>query len=337
MPYCRFKHGKMLQTKGKLSKRDGGLRQYYHCRCSGCSYTTLEFIAKHEHVNKERHMHNTHDQPYPELYGYKKVNDHYMQEINLVRMGNDINLVKDSKGNLTFIAEVQTWEKEDAEAVTRAETLITYRKDGTILINFPSDRGHRYGRKRVDDSMLTFLPNEIGMYETNQNDKRYLLYDIGSDVRRNSYSPTAVWDITKSKSVELMPDGEVKGAKKIVRGEKKFAENKPLQEQLNEKHYREMTKARLDSDLELDYTVMYATFRGCQTDTKHYAIEMYKPSKFGQDGPNSGLIRRLFTGRFMQGSMDEQKCKVLALEIIKDIPDSCLSNKFANIRAQDVV
>lgn len=52
MPYCRFKHGKMLQTKGKLSKRDGGLRQYYHCRCDSCSYTTLELIIKHKHVNE---------------------------------------------------------------------------------------------------------------------------------------------------------------------------------------------------------------------------------------------------------------------------------------------
>jgi hypothetical protein len=42
MPYCRFNHGKMLQTRGKFSKRDGGLRQYYHCRCDGCSYTQLE-------------------------------------------------------------------------------------------------------------------------------------------------------------------------------------------------------------------------------------------------------------------------------------------------------
>ena len=47
-PYCRFKHGKMLQTRGKFSKRDGGLRQYYHCRNSSCSYTALEprFDAK---------------------------------------------------------------------------------------------------------------------------------------------------------------------------------------------------------------------------------------------------------------------------------------------------
>ena len=41
-PYCRFNHGKMLQTRGKFSKRDGGLRQYYHCRNFGCSYVTLE-------------------------------------------------------------------------------------------------------------------------------------------------------------------------------------------------------------------------------------------------------------------------------------------------------
>ena len=41
-PYCRFNHGKMLQTRGKFSKRDGGLRQYYPCRNSSCSYTALE-------------------------------------------------------------------------------------------------------------------------------------------------------------------------------------------------------------------------------------------------------------------------------------------------------
>ena len=41
-PYCRFNHGKMLQARGKFSKRDGGLRQYYHCRNFDCSYTALE-------------------------------------------------------------------------------------------------------------------------------------------------------------------------------------------------------------------------------------------------------------------------------------------------------
>ena len=40
-PYCRFKHGRMLKTRGKFSKRDGGKRQYYHCRNDYCSYTTL--------------------------------------------------------------------------------------------------------------------------------------------------------------------------------------------------------------------------------------------------------------------------------------------------------
>ena len=39
--YCRFRHGKMLKTRGKFSKRDGGERQYYHCRNMHCSYTTL--------------------------------------------------------------------------------------------------------------------------------------------------------------------------------------------------------------------------------------------------------------------------------------------------------
>ena len=42
MPYCRFNHGKMLISRGKFSKRDGGKRQYYHCRNGYCSYTVLE-------------------------------------------------------------------------------------------------------------------------------------------------------------------------------------------------------------------------------------------------------------------------------------------------------
>ena len=41
-PYCRFNHGKMLKTRGRFSKRDGGKRQYYHCRNGYCSYTALE-------------------------------------------------------------------------------------------------------------------------------------------------------------------------------------------------------------------------------------------------------------------------------------------------------
>jgi len=40
-PYCRFNHGRMLKTRGKFSKRDGGKRQYYHCRCPDCGYTAL--------------------------------------------------------------------------------------------------------------------------------------------------------------------------------------------------------------------------------------------------------------------------------------------------------
>ena len=65
-----------------------------------------------------------------------------------------------------------------------------------------------------------------------------------------------------------------------------------------------MTKARLKSDLELDYVTQYATFRGQETGTKHYAIEMYKPSCYGRNGPNDGLIRRLYVGRFMEDNGD---------------------------------
>ena len=57
--YCRFRHGRMLKTTGKFSKRDGGLRQYYHCRCDGCSYTALaprddaKFMNERSHSNEK--------------------------------------------------------------------------------------------------------------------------------------------------------------------------------------------------------------------------------------------------------------------------------------------
>ena len=273
----------------------------------------------------------SYDMGYSEYGVYEKIDDHYNKEISLVRMGNDFNLVKNNHGDLLFQMESQQWENE--EQVTIADTVITYKKNGDIYIDVPAGerRGrHRYGRTM--ERMLSYLPEWVGIYETNANNKMYLMYSPGDDVRRGSYSPKSVWDITKTASIKLRANGNVEGGKKIDRGEKKFAENKPLQEQLEEKHYREMTKARLKSDLELDYVTQYATFRGQNTGTKHYAIEMYKPSCFGQNGPNDGLIRRLFVGRFMEDGADADRCKELAISIAKDLPDSCLATRFTRMR-----
>ena len=274
---------------------------------------------------------NSYDMTFSEYGNYDKVNDHYNIEISLVRMGNDFNLVKNNNGDLLFQMETQKW--EDEENITIAETVLTYKKNGDIYIDVPGHerRGvHRYGRTM--EKMLAYLPGSVGIYETNANKKTYLMYSPGDDVRRHTYSPKTVWDITKTHNIKLRADGKVEGGKRVDRGEKKFAENKPLQEQLEAKHYREMTKARLKSDLELDYVTQYATFRGQNTNTKHYAIEMYKPSCYGNNGPNDGLIRRLFVGRFMEDKADAEKCEQLAIAIAKDLPDSCLATRFTRMR-----
>ena len=273
------------------------------------------------------------DQPGSTFGSYKKINDHYETEISLVRMDRDYNLKKDSGGDLCFDREMTRWEGDDS--VVTSERVITYKESGEIYIDIPEGKkGYRYGHNRDRDTVLGYLPDCVGMYETSSNEKRYLLYDPDCNVRSNSYSPQTVWDITKSKRIELSPNGSVKGAKRVDRGEKKFADNKPLDEQLEEKHYREMMKARMKSDLEIDYTNQYASFRGCSTGLFHYCLEMYRPSTYGHSGPNSGLIRRLFVGRFMDNKDDGIKCKELALSIIKDLPDSCLSGSLKGLRGE---
>ena len=274
---------------------------------------------------------NSYDMTFSEYGEYKKIEDHYNTEISLVRMGHDFNLVKNKSGDLLFQMESQHWENE--EHVTVAETVVTYKKNGDIYVDVPAqDRRARHRHSRAMERMLAYLPESVGIYETNANNKMYLMYSPGDDVRIHVYSPKTVWDITKTHSIKLRADGSVDLGNKIKINKKKFAENKPLQEQLEEKHYREMTKARLKSDLELDYVTQYATFRGQSTNTKHYAIEMYRPSCFGQIGPNDGLIRRLFVGRFMEDNEDAEKCKKLALDIAKDLPDSCLATRFTRMR-----
>ena len=274
------------------------------------------------------------DQPASQFGEYKKINDHYETEISLVRMDCDYNLNKDDAGNLCFNREMTRWEGD--ESIVTSERVITYRTDGSIVIDMPAlKKGYgRYGHRRDLDTILAYLPNSVGMYETSGNEKKYLLFSPDSDVRSGSYSPLTVWEMTKSTNIKLSPDGSVDGAKRVDRGDKKFADNKPLEDQLEEKHYREMTKARLKSDLEIDYTQQYATFRGCHTGTNHYCLEMYRPSIYGASGPNSGLIRRLFVGRFMDNGLDAIECRKLALKIIKNIPDSCLTDKFRGFRGE---
>jgi hypothetical protein len=288
---------------------------------------------------------NREDQPSSTLGSYEDINNYYEAEINVVRMENSFDLKKDSDGTLYFQKEMRRWgtqalrnQKNDPtndndEAVYK-ETVITYHTDGEIVIDIPPKKNGYSSYQYNNDwgTMLSYLPSNVGMYETSSNDKKYLLYD-NFNVRTHTYYPTKVWDITKSKSIRLKPDGRVIGAKEVNRGVKKFADDKPLDKQLEEKHLREMTKARLQSDLEIDYNSLSATFRGNPTGTHHYCLEMYMPSKYGASGPNDGLIRRIFVGRFIDRThSDKDKCTKLALSIIKDIPDNCLSDGLVRLR-----
>ena len=135
---------------------------------------------------------NSYDMSYSESGVYEKIDDHYNKEISLVRMGNDFNLVKNNHGDLLFQMESQQWEND--EHVTVADTVITYKKNGDIYIDVPASerrKNHRYSRTM--ERMLSYLPEWVGIYETNANNKMYLMYSPGDDVRRGSYSPkTAV-------------------------------------------------------------------------------------------------------------------------------------------------
>ena len=283
---------------------------------------------------------NREDQPASTLGSYEDINNYYEAEINVVRMENSFDLKKDSDGTLYFQREMRRWDKldptNDNDDAVHNETIITYQTDGEIVIDIPPKKSGYSSYQHNNDwgTMLSYLPSNVGMYETSSNDKKYLLYD-NSNVRTHNYYPTKVWDITKSKSIRLKPDGRVIGAKEVNRGATKFADDKPLDEQLEEKHLREMTKARLKSDLEIDYTHLSATFRGNPTGTYHHCLEMYRPSQYGEKGPNDGLIRRLFVGRFIDPTpVERDKCTKLALSIVKNIPDNCLSDGFVRAREE---
>ena len=207
---------------------------------------------------------------------------------------------------------------------------VIYKKDGSITVNLKPQGNRRvYYNDYMMRNLMHVLPESIHIFQSTGNNKKfYVIWEPGKDVRApvnqysgNGHSPDKMWELTEA-VVHFMPDKSVKGAKLRKRGPKIVLEKaKPLTEFLERKHIKEMTKARLEGDLEVSLETKYATFRTAQTGLYHVVIEMSKPSCYGEEGPNHGLIRRLSVGRFVD-KKDIERCNQIAWDICKDIPDS---------------
>lgn len=222
-------------------------------------------------------------------------------------------------------------DRNASEPETGLMTRIKYYNDDTIDVDFtPANKTHYYYHN-IEEDLLKFLPQSIHIYTANN--KRYAVYDIGEDVRRMHYEVGHVWELHDDR-ITFKPDGTIDGGKKCIRGESKFAEDKPLKEHLTAKHFTEMTKARLDGDFKVEWGQLNATFRGVDTRKFHFVVELFRPKVAGTygTGPNSGVIRKLSVARFVHEIEDIQQAEKLALSIIKDLPDSCLGYHMNKLR-----
>lgn len=255
-------------------------------------------------------------------------------EVSICRMDDGLYLLKEKDGyalmaDTTHHNTPRTSRDLDKEGKGQ-QARIKYYNNGDIDVDLSTTRHHRYYWERNVNKLLNYLPESVHFYE--QRDKVFFIYDKDNDVRRRNYDVTTVYEKFRD-LVTLKADGSVKGCKRIDRGEKKWAEDKPMKDQLEPKHFREMTKARLDNDFSIDYNKLYATFRGISTGKFHMALEMHRPSIWGDKGPSSGLIRKLHVVRFADAThMDMTMAGDLALSICSDIPDSCVGPNLRKMR-----
>lgn len=223
--------------------------------------------------------------------------------------------------------------RNDSEEERGLMTRIKYYNDDSIDVDFtPANKTHYYYHS-IEEDLLKFLPQSIHIYTANN--KRYAVYEMDEDVRRVHYDVSNVWELQKDR-ITFKPDGTIDGGKQCIRGESKFAEDKPLKEHLTAKHFTEMTKARLDGDFKVEWGQLNATFRGVDTRKFHFVVELFRPKVAGSygTGPNSGVIRKLSVARFVSDIKDIQQAERLALSIIKDLPDSCLGYHMSKLRSK---
>jgi len=268
--------------------------------------------------------------------GLDAVKKHYDYEIQIARLEHQNFFIVREDDGYAFKTDMQSRNYHDdapeEDDPRSAQTQIKYYDDGDIEVDFSVSKGGRGWVYNLDKQILSVLPPNIHYYDCR--DKRYFIYDKDeSDVRRTNYEVSKVFE-KKDNIIRFCKNGDVKGAKKIKRGEKKFAEDKPIKDQLESKHVKEMTKARLDSDFLIEYNQLYATFRGIKTGLYHMALEMFRPSVLNSYGaaPNSGLIRRLHVSRFIRSPEELVKSEKLALSIVGDIPASCFGPNLARMK-----
>ena len=263
-----------------------------------------------------------HDSYYSEYGEYSKIKEFYLEEVNVARCSHGISLIMKDDGAMKFYNESYRKDKN------QDDQSITYYDNGKIEVDCSHllRDGKMYAARNVG-VLEKFLPDSIHFYIANN--KWMLSYKPKEDARNVGYAsrfhPAEVYEL-QDDTLILFPDGSVTGAKKITRGKAKIAEDKPLKDHLEPKHFREMAKARLSNDLRIEFDKKYATFRGTPTGLFHYCIELWnQPEQWRGHGPNTGLIRRLYVGRF-QDRTEEGKMLDLAVSIVKDIPLSALSS-----------
>ena len=160
----------------------------------------------------------------------------------------------------------------------------------------------------------------------------YAPYHNGNECPHVIYEVPNEGTIKYSPASDKFPNGNITNAKRLNRGKTIWAEDKPLSQHLEPKHYKEMAKARLNGDLAICCADQNATFRGIPTGLMHVVLEMYKPSTYGNHGPNEGLIRRLSVARFIDRSRETMdKAYLLAASIASELPASLMEGKLIKL------
>jgi|TARA_R110000765_G_scaffold196612_1_gene302328 hypothetical protein len=264
-----------------------------------------------------------------EIGDFKEAKKVFERERDVARMGSRLDLRENKEDGSLYLS------KHDISGELNHAPVLVYYKDGTIKID--SSIGLR-GYETWIDTINRYLPESTLFYNTSG--KLFLCYEPGTKVRHNSNRQhnkhiKKVMEI-KETTVKMYPDGKVDGVKIVKRGPSTIADPLPLKEHLEKKHFVRMAKARLDNDLEIEYVNRWATFRGIQTGLDHFCIELWskKESRNGS-GPNSGLIRRLHIGRFIDYQDKHMEMNDLAVKIVKDLPISSLKGTLQTLAKED--
>lgn len=240
----------------------------------------------------------------------------FERERDVARLPQEVDLREGDNGSFVLSKR----RRRDVDAEDRS--MIVYTEDNCIHINTKSFTSLRYSYGIID-LYNKYLPDSAVLYE--YNNQMFMIYEPDKMVRHNSTSSNKylnkIFKIDdEGNDLSLFPDGKVCGAKIIKRGPSTEAEPKPLKEHLERKHYTKMATARLDNDLIVQYSKKWATFRGIALGLNHYCIELWsKKERYMGRGPNSGLIRRLHVGRFIDDT-EEDRMNELTVEIVKDLP-----------------